>query len=255
MPQFGGKQAPGAFYDSDFNTIDEVLAVSLLYGLQGKSDCRVSIVTVSRPNLAVAGFIDAVERYYHGPAANFSQLPPVGMRTEGTPGETSAAFTAPFLRKKSDGTPVLKNEVKSVIETGDPVTLIRNYLQAQQDHSAYIILAGPASNLAASMSSPGVKPLIAAKVKHLVIASGAFPQGGAQASIQADIPAAKKLFAEWPTPIFAAGVEVGEALAFPGASIDKQFATAAPDNPVADAYRAFRPMPYDCPAHAMAAAL
>ena len=42
---------------------------------------------------------------------------------------------------------------------------------------------------------------------------------------------------------------------FPGASIDKEFADAAPDNPVADAYRAWQAMPYDAPSWAMAAAL
>ena len=256
MPQFfGGRQAAGAFFDTDFATIDSLLAVSLLYGLQNKNDCRVAIITMSRPNLAVAGFADAVERFYHGPAGNFSQVPPIGMRTEGSPGETSPAFTAPFERKKPDGTPAYKNQVRSVIDTGDPVTLIRNYLEAQQDRNAFCVLAGPASNLAAALSFPGLKQLIAAKLKYLVVAAGAFPEGAAEPHIQADIPAAKKVFAEWPTPIFAAGREVGAALEFPGASIDKQFAQAVPDNPVADAYRAYKAMPYDIPSWAMAAAL
>ena len=40
--QFGrGKPSAGAFYDSDFTTIDQVLAVGLLNGLQGKNDLRV----------------------------------------------------------------------------------------------------------------------------------------------------------------------------------------------------------------------
>jgi purine nucleosidase len=256
MPQFGGgKPSAGAFFDSDFTTIDSVLATALLYGLQGKNDCRVAIVSVSRPSLAVAGFADAVVRFYHGPAANFSQLPPVGMRTAGAPGETSPAFVAPFEKKKLDGTPVYRNEVKSVIETGDPVTLIRNYLQAQQNENAFMVLAGPASNLVDALAFPGMKPLIAAKVKYLVVAAGAFPAGAAEPHIKADIPAAQRLFAEWPTPIFVSGVEVGAALEFPGASIDKQFAEAIQDNPVADAYRAYQPMPYNAPSWALSAVL
>jgi inosine-uridine nucleoside N-ribohydrolase len=256
MPQFGGgKPSAGAFYDTDFYSIDSLLAVSLLYGLQGKNDCRVATVTMSRPNLAVAGFADAVVRFYHGPAANFAQLPPVGMRTEGTAGETSPAFTVPFEKKKVDGTPVYKNAVKSVIDTGDPVTLIRNYLEAQQDQNAFMVLAGPASNLAAVLAYPGIKPLIVAKIKYLVVAGGAFPSGSAEPRIKADVAAARKLFAEWPTPVVVAGAEVGTALPFPGASIDKQFAEAVPDNPVADAYRAYKTMPYDTPSGAMAAAL
>ena len=140
MPQPGRNASPGAFFDSDFSTIDSALAISLLYGMQGKSDCRVAIITVSRPNLAVTGFVDALERFYHGPAGNFAQVPPIGMNTAGAPGPTSPAFTAPFLKKKMDGTPVYKNGVKSVIDTGDPITLIRNYLEAQADHSAFLVL-------------------------------------------------------------------------------------------------------------------
>jgi len=256
MPQPGaGKPAAGAFFDTDFSTIDSVLATALLYGLQGSNDCRVAIISLSRPNLAVAGFADAVERFYHGPAATFAQLPPIGMITEGSPGETSPAFVAPFQKKKPDGTPVYKNEVKTVIETGDPNTLFRNYLEAQYDQNAFFVLGGPATNLAGALEFPGLKDLIEAKVRCLVVAGGAFPAGPAEARIKADIPAARKLFAEWPTPIVAAGFEIGAALEFPGASIDKEFAEAAPDNPVAEAYRAYQAMPYDTPSWAMAAAL
>jgi inosine-uridine nucleoside N-ribohydrolase len=260
MPQPAARTIPpGAFFDTDFSTVDSLLAVSLLYGMQGKGDCRVAIVTMSRPNLAVAGFVDTVQRFYHGPAANFAQLPPIGMRTEGSPGETSPAFVEPYRKKKVDGTPVYKNDVKSVIDTGDPCTLIRNYLEAQVDQSAFFVLAGPATNLAVALAFPGVKELLAAKVKYLVVAGGAFSgspeKSPPEAHLKADIAAAKKVFSDWPTPIVASGVEVGSALEFPGVSIDKQFAEATPDNPVADAYRAWQPMPYDAPSWAMTAAL
>jgi hypothetical protein len=47
---------------------------------------------------------------------------------------------------------------------------------------------------------------------------------------------------------------VGEALPYPGSSIEKDFAWA-PVHPVVDAYRAFKPAPYDAPASALAATL
>ena len=241
--QFGkGKPAAGAFYDSDFVTIDQILAVGLLNGLQGKNDCRVAIVTMSRPNLAVAGYVDFVERYYRGPAGNFAQVPPIGMPTVGKAGETSPAVLAPFADKTRT------NHVKTVIDTGDPNTLFRNYLESQYDDNAFFILAGPASNLAAALEFRGMKDLIAAKIKYLV---AALPDR----SIQADIPAAKKLFADWPTPVVVAGEGVGTAIEFPGASIDKEFATVSPQNPFSDAYRAWKPMPYNSPTWAMAATL
>ncbi len=243
-----GKPSAGAFFDSDFSTIDSVLAVAVLFGMQSKNDCRVNILTMSRPNLAIAGFADAVERFYKGPAGNFSQVPPIGMRTEGAAGETSAAFTAPFQKKNAEGKPVYTNQVKTVIETGDPNTLIRNYLEAQYDQNAFFVLGGPATNLAAALDFQGIPDLIAAKIKYLVISAS-------DARIKADIPAAKKVFAEWPTPIVVCGREIGASLPFPGASIDKEFAEAVHDNPIADAYRAYQTMPYDAPSGDLAASL
>ena len=61
------------------------------------------------------------------------------------------------------------------------------------------------------------------------------------------------MVAEWPTPVFYCGPEVGQTLRFPAAAIDKDFAWA-PAHPIADAYRAFQPMPYDAPAYDVAAA-
>src|SRR5262245_32695838 len=62
------------------------------------------------------------------------------------------------------------------------------------------------------------------------------------------------MFAEWPGPIVAVGSEVGDAVPFPGASIEKDF-TWSEAHPVADAYTAHRPMPYDASTTAMAAVL
>jgi hypothetical protein len=244
--QFGrGKPAVGAFYDSDFTTIDSVLALGVLHGLQGKNDCRVAIVTMTRPNLAVAGFADMVERFYRGPAAVFAQVPPIGMRTVGQPGETSPAFTKPFDEKKPDGSPLYRNQVKRVLDTGDPNTMIRNYLEAHADLNAFFISVGPATNLASALEFRGMRDLIVAKLKYLVITD----------RFAADVAAAKKVAADWPTPIYMAGSDVGAALPFPGASIDKDFVAANPDSPFIPAYKAYKAMPYDTPSTAMAASL
>jgi hypothetical protein len=177
------------------------------------------------------------------------------MRTAGKAGETPSAVSAPFLKMKPDGKPERVNQVRTVIDTGDPNTLFRNYLEAQYSQNAFFVLAGPATNLAAALEFRGMKELIADKIKYLVVSGGAFPSGAAEANIRADVAAAKKVFAEWPTPIIAAGSEVGTAFEFPGASIDKEFAANSPGHPVAEAYRAWKAMPYNAPASALAAAL
>ena len=238
MQFFGrGKASAGAFFDSDFTTMDSLLALAVLYGMQGKNDCRVSVISSSRPDLATVGFIDAVERYYRGPARNFSQVTPVGMRTQGPAGSTPPAFVAPFARKKDDGTMLYTNQVKSAIDTADPNTLFRNYLLGQADQNAFFVLAGPPANLIAALTFRGMKELLAAKIKYLVIAGP-----------PTEIPG-------WPTPIIQAPRELSESLEFPGASIAKEFAANSPENPVADAYKAWSPELKNMPMWATLAAL
>jgi hypothetical protein len=213
-----GKPSAGAFFDSDFTKLDSLLAVALLYGLQGKNDCRMAVITCSRPDLATVGFIDHVQRYYHGPSRNFAQTPPVGMRTEGQPGTTPKAFLASY-----------DNQVKSVIDTSDPITLLRNYLQAQYDQNAFFVLDGPAINLATALSFPGMKELIASKAKYLVVAG------------ELD-PALKA----WPTPVIVAGPELGAALPFP------DFTPEDPASPIPAAVQAWRNGPISSTAVAAA---
>jgi hypothetical protein len=131
-------------------------------------------------------------------------------------------------------------QVAKLTDTADPAASIRNALTTQQDQHCAVVLAGPPTNLLAALALSGVKDLVASKVKFLVIA------GEANAS--------ENLLTEWPTRIVIAGDEVGRALPFPGASIEKDFAWAK-EHPIVDAYRAFEAMPYDAPASALAAAL
>lgn len=246
--QFGkGKPSAGVFIDSDFRNMDQALAVSLLYGLQGKNDCRVQVIAISRPDLKTTGYIDMVNRFYHGPSAVFNQLQPIAMPTVGKPGETPEPFVSVFDKKKADGSPAYRNQVKRVIETGDPNTLYRNYLEAQYDQNCLFVLAGPATNLASALEFRGMKDLIAAKAKYLVFADY-------ENNSKLDPAAAKRVFAEWPTPIVAVGADVGAAIPFPGASIDNEFKQVE-DNPVADAYRAWKGLPAELPAPALAASL
>ena len=246
--QFGrGKPANGAFFDSDFTTVDSLLALALLHSLQQKSECRVAIVTISRNNLKVAGLVDAVERFYRGPAAVFAQVPPPGMLTTGEPGLTSPAFTQPFSKTKPDGSPVFVNKVARVLDTGDPCTLIRNYLQAQYANGSYFVLYGKATNLAMALNFRGVKELAAERSTHLVIADSP--------GFFSDLPSARKVLAEWPTPISFVPEEIGKAIPFPGSAVAKEFLANTPNHPVAEAYTAWQPMPYDAPTTAMAAAL
>jgi hypothetical protein len=247
--QFPGVAPPsvGVLFDSGFDRIDDLLAVSLLYGLDGKGEMRVSVITVSRPDFAAAQFVDIVKRFYLGaPAAlgGFGASFPVGL--EAGSSKSLPVYPALLAKTSEDGKPRYKPVVESFIDTGDPATVMRNALSASQPHNSIVIAAGPLTNLASLLDLRGSKDLIALNIRHLAIAAGPW--------IAADMKAAQRIFDEWPTPIYATTPDLGAAIRYPASSIEKDFAWSSA-HPVADAYRAFGTMPYDAPTYAMDAAL
>ncbi len=243
---FGGKPPLGVVYDSALGSdIGDVLAMALLYGFDGKNEARVVALSTTKHNLKSAAFADLVARFYAGAADGsfgFSgRALPVGLATTGIMPEDTPMLAAPLSR------PTYSHGVRELNDTSEPAAMIRNAYTSQQDGNCVSVLTGPATNFAAVLGVAGAKDWIERKSKLLVV-------GASPAAMRADLKAARKLFAEWPGQVVFAGPEVGEVLPFPGAAIEKDFAWA-PAHPVVDAYRAFKAMPYDAPASAMAAML
>lgn len=245
-----GKPPVGVVFDSDMgDNIDAALALALLYGFDGKNEARVVSLSVTKSNLQSAAYCDAVARFYAG-AVNggfdgFARKLPVGMAVTGKISNSTPMLTETLARVNADGTAQYPNTIHQLNDTADPAALIRNAFTAQYDQNAMAVLCGPATNLVNALRLPGVKDLISRKARLLAVACDSLAQ---------DIPAARRLFAEWPGPIVTAGNDIGAALPFPAASIEKDFAWS-PAHPIADAYRAYKAMPYDAPASGMAAVL
>lgn len=242
-----GKPSLGVIYDSSLGTnADESLTLALLYGLDGKNDCRVIALSTTRDNLNGAKLCDVIGRFLAGRISGFfgniSRALPVGMSVEGRLKEDTPIITKVLAR------PEFKSDIAHLNDTAEVAPLLRNALTAQEDQNAAVVLNGPATNMAALMALPGAVDWIKSKVRHLAVA---IPD----AALAVDPAAARKLFAEWPTPIFLADQAVGEALRYPAASIEKDFAWATPAHPVVEVYKAAGTMPYDAPAPGMAAAL
>src|ERR1043165_9433566 len=90
MPQrgFGGTPPVGIIFDCDMgNQIDDALAMGLLFGLDGKNECRLVATTISKPNLKSAELSEVIGRFYGGEvstAFNASgRTLPVGLATTG----------------------------------------------------------------------------------------------------------------------------------------------------------------------------
>lgn len=253
------KQPAGIVFDCGMgNRIDEVLAMAVLYGLDGKREARVLSLSVSKPNLKAVAFSEAIARFYAG-ASNgafgaIGRTLPIGMADAGKLPEETPMLTVPLARRSEEGKPLYSHGIDKLTDTAEAATLIRNALTQQPDDSIIVISTGPATNLARVLALSGIKELIKSKVRLLSVCGGAYPTGPAEFNYKTDPAAAQKLFAEWPTPIIAAGAEIGAALPFPAASIEKDFAWS-PAHPIVDAYRAFKTMPYDAPTSALAAVL
>jgi hypothetical protein len=234
---FGAKPPVGIVFDSAMEHADDVLALAMLHGFDGKEQARIAAVCVSSGDLQAAQFCDALNHFYAsattGLAAMYMHFAAIGL-ADGKPAESA------MFRKVSDTT-----SIKDTNDTADPATLIRNMLMAQHDQNAAIVLSGPPTDLAGLLDMYGAKDWVTRKVRLLC---------ATEPGIQANPSAARRVFAEWPTPIVTVPREIGDTLAFPSDSIEKDFAWST-DHPVVAAYRAFRPMPYDAPACAMAAAL
>ena len=253
------KPVRAVLFDSSLDgDIDQVLALAMLFGLEGRRQIRVGSLSTSRFNLRIARFIDLVARFYAGdrPGAVVSRNPaPIGMSTAGAQSDrVPSMLDAPLLKSDGEGKAVYHRTLTTLNDTADAVALIRNALSAQVDRNAAVVLAGSPTNLVGLIALADGREWVTRKASVLAIAGGRFDGGIPDPLVRADITGFRKLLADWPGTIVMAGTELNEALPFPGASVRAGF-TWAPNHPVVDAYRAFRPGPYDAPSRSLAAML
>jgi hypothetical protein len=161
---------------------------------------------------------------------------------------------AALSKTAADGKSVYPRTLTALNDTADPVALIRNALSAQVDHNAAVVLAGGPVNLLGVIARPDGRDWANRKARVVSIAAGRFTAGPVDPLVRRDVEGFRRLLAEWPSPLVMVGTELSEALPFPGTSFESGTAWA-PHHPIVDAYRAFRPMPYDAPSRTLAAVL
>ena len=181
----GGMRPPlGVLFDAPFgDTLDDLVALSLLYNLDSKNECRVACMTTAKDNLLSAGLYEVYQKLYGGrPTA-------IGMATGKVRGETSGVLKA-AMEGQTTG-------VRSVLDTAEPHGLMRNLLTAYHDGNAVIICTGPTDHLKELLRLPTARPVVAAKVKMLYLA------GEKQEPV-----------ADWPSPVTVIGSEQTKGLTY-----------------------------------------
>jgi inosine-uridine nucleoside N-ribohydrolase len=236
-------------FDTDIgNDVDDVVALGMIHALQSRGVCDLLAITVTKDHELAGPFVDAVTTFYGRPKI------PVGVVRDG-----ATRKEGKFLGMVRDGdNRRYPHALQRSVDSPDAVTLLRKALAAQPDGSVVIVQVGFATNLARLLASPPDKicpltgkDLAAKKVKLVSAMFGAYkPDGGVNThreyNVVEDLPAAKTFAANWPTPIVFSGYEVGLAVTYPAASIEKDFGYVK-DHPLVEAYRRYNPPPHERP--------
>lgn len=233
------------------NDVDDALALDLLYKYLDAGKIRLLAINLNKNGDAPAEYADILNTWYGYPDV------PIGIIRDGADCETDAAVNyakAVVEMKDAEGNPLFARSHPGYADYPEAVTLYRKLLAAEPDASVVIASVGFSTNLIRLLETPADdisplngKELVAKKVKLLVTMAGCMDNPKThEYNVVKDIPAAKVIFEEWPTPVVTSPFEVGVQIRYPATSIEGDF-DWAPQHPVVEAYKAYLPMPYNRP--------
>jgi len=239
-------------FDTDIgNDVDDSMALSIIHALESRGECRLLAVTVTKDNTYAAPMVDLLNTFYGRP-----EIPIGTVRGGVTPDD--GRYLRQVVTAEDDGRPRYPHKLLRGEDAPEAVGLLRKTLAAQPDGSVVIAQVGFSTNLAGLLGSPGddASPLdgmalVRAKVRLLSAMAGAYTaereaKRFKEFNIVTDLPSARKLFAEWPTPIVASGFEIGLAIQHPGRSMREDYGYVA-HHPLREAYGYYRGLENDQP--------
>jgi len=261
LPSFAQSKPPvKMIFDTDMgNDIDDAMALAMIHQLARRGAVELLAVTSTKDHPKSVAYIDALNTWYGFPDI------PLGAVRDGAAKE-EGKYNGQVDRKGPDGNPFFPHDLDGT-KAPEAVSLIRKTLAAQPDGSVMLVQVGFFTNFARLLVSKGDEfspldgpALIKAKVKELVIMAGAFQTIGfdtkhIEYNVKLDIPSAKRIAADWPSPVIWSGYEIGIAAAYPWKSIVEDYSYAEP-HLIKDSYLAYVPQqPHDRPTWDLTAAL
>src|SRR5581483_1249181 len=242
LSAFAANPVP-VIFDTDMgNDVDDVIALAELHALETRGEARLLAVTITKDNRWAPVFVDLLDTFYGRGDI------PVGIVKHGATPDDGHYTRQVADEKNADGSPLYARRLGADSEVPDAVAVLRKALAAQTDNSVVIVQVGFSTNLARLLDTPGdaISPLsgreLAARKVRLVSAmAGDFrSRHFLEYNITNDIAAARKLFADWPSPIVTSGFDIGETIHYDAGRIATDFRYLA-HHPLVDAYRAYQP--------------
>ncbi len=249
MAQSKSKAIPVIFETDMGNDIDDALALDMLYKYQDQGKIKLLALNSNKNSPYTVPFMDVLNQWY-----GYGKIP-IGTVKNGANSEGDAVnFAEKTMKYELDGVRPFKSS-KTMDAAIDAVELYRKLLSKQADGSVVIASVGFSTNLAKLLETKGDKysklsgkELVAKKVKFLSMMAGNFytdtTKRFVEYNVAKDVPAARAVFANWPTKIIVSPYEVGDEIKYPGSSIQHDFTSLKP-HPMVVAYEAYLPMPYD----------
>ena len=245
-------------FDTDLgNDVDDAMALCMIHALVDRGECQLLAVTITKDNRYAAPMADLLNTFYGRPEI------PIGVVRGGvTPQD--GRYLREVVTAEDDGRLRYARRLQAGSEAPEAAGLLRTVLAAQPDGSVVLAQVGFSTNLARLLDSPAddVSPLtgrelVQQKVRLLSAMAGAFGEamkGRKEYNIVTDVEAARKLFAEWPTPIVASGWEIGNAIKHSARSMQEDY-RYVDRHPLVDAYHYYRGLQNDQPTYDLTSVL
>jgi inosine-uridine nucleoside N-ribohydrolase len=229
------KEKPGpvaVILDTDIAPdYDDIGALAMLHAFADKGEAKILVTVSCNAFETTAPTLSVINTYFNRAAI------PIGIVKTDSPNYACPRLWAHGIIAK------YPHAVKSNDDAMEAVQLYRKILSAQPDTSVTIVSIGMLTNLANLLNS---KPdeysggdglqLVKRKVNRLVAMAGGIDStgnSGYEWNVMADIPAAQKVFNDWPSPVTLSGFEIGVNI-FTGMKLINN--EAIKNSPVKDAY-------------------
>ncbi|MGE9267022.1 MAG: nucleoside hydrolase [Verrucomicrobiales bacterium] len=231
-------------FDTDMgNDIDDALALAIIHQLADRGALNLLAVTSTKDHPLSVPCIDALNTFYGRPDV------PIGAVRDGV--NTIVGNFLPLVSQKNpDGKLRYPHDLRDGKNAPESVSLLREILAKRPAKSVTLIQVGFSTNFSRLLDSPADehsplsgRELITEKVRELILMAGSFkvdPEKGryGEYNIIKDLPAARNIAKNWPTPALWTDYQIGMAVRYPNFSIRQDY-DYLPHHPLKDWYLAY----------------